>query len=771
MLKYSLMTKTKASFRSFLAIFLLFCASILFAADEGKIVKAVDVRGNKTVSSLTILAKVKTQIGQPVSSTALNEDLKRLYGLGYFTDVRIEQEDMDGGIKVVFLVTEKSVLAEIKIEGNQKIGKDAIKKEMQSVTGDFIDQKRIRDDIDAIKKLYEKKGFSEAQVESSFDVNPDTNQATLKILINEGQKLRIREIHVIGNTSIKAGDITKIMKTKSMSWWGWFHSGYLKQEELDEDIERIKALYDEAGFSDVDVTTETVPLKEDIALNIKINEGKKYIVGNVEFKGNSIVKSDEILKSIKMLQGKPFSRRGLRMDVSNIQDLYFDRGYLSAQIKSESLYNDKTDKVDITYSIVENQLTYVDKVRVQGNTKTKDIVIRRELRAYPGESFSGAKLKRSKERLYNLGFFEDVRFDTEDGSQPNSKDLVVSVKEGKTGEFSFGGGYSSIDSIIGFVQVRQKNFDWQNTKTFTGAGQDFGLRVEAGSVRKNAELSFTEPWVFGYPYAFGFDIFRKEYNSSANSGYFFDETRTGFDLRLGKEFTELDKGLLMYKLEQVKISSIPENSSADLAAELGTHTTSSIALTLTHDERDNIYNPTKGFLLTGTGEVAGLGGDRDFTKLYGQASTYFKHFENDVLELKLRAGVADSYGHTNKVPIYERYFAGGANTIRGYRERRIGPRDSGNGDPIGGDAYWIANLEETFPIYPDLIKGALFFDTGNVEEKIGDFGSGGVFSGTGAGVRIKTPIGPVKLDMGYPLDDVPGEGKKVRFYFSVSQGF
>ncbi len=773
------MTKTNPLFRLFFAVVLVLASTALsFAADDtatGKVVKAVDVRGNKTISSLTLLAKVKTQIGQPISSTVLNEDLKRLYGLGYFTDVRIEQEDFEGGIKVTFSVAEKPVLSEIKIEGNHKIGKDAIKKEMQSVAGDFVDQKRIRDDIDAIKKIYEKKGFSEARIESSFDVNPDTNQAILKVQIDEGQKLRIREIRVNGNASLKSGDITKVMKTKAMSWWGWFHSGYLKEDELEEDIERVKALYDEAGFSDVEVATETEAIKDsgDILLKVNVVEGKKYIVGDVVFKGNEIAKSEEILNAVKMVKGKPFSRRGLRMDVSNIQDLYFDKGYLSSQIKSESIYNDKTDQVDLNYAITENQLTYVDRVRVLGNTKTKDIVIRRELRAYPGESFSGAKLKRSKERLYNLGFFEDVRFDTEDGSQPNSKDLVVSVKEGKTGEFSFGGGYSSIDSVLGFVQIRQKNFDWQNTKTFTGAGQDLGVRLEVGGVRKNAELSFTEPWVFGHPYSFGFDIFRKEYNNSSNSGYFFDERRTGFDLRLGKEFTEYDKGLLMYKLEEVQVSDIPSTASSALVAELGTNVTSSMALTLTHDERDNIYNPTKGFLLTGTGEVAGgpFGGDRDFAKLFGQASTYHKHLENNVLELKLRAGVVDAYGDSENVPIYERYFAGGANTIRGYRERRIGPRDPGTQDPVGGNSYWVANIEETFPIYPDLIKGAVFFDTGSVEEKIGDFGSGNLFSGAGVGARIKTPIGPVKLDMGYPLDDVQGESKKVRFYFSVSQGF
>lgn len=745
-------------------------------AEDGKLVKAVDVRGNKTVASLTILAKVQTQVGQPVSSPVLNEDLKRLYGLGYFLDVRIEQEDFEDGIKVVFLVTEKPVLAEIKFEGNNQLKKDQLKKEMQSTVGDFVDQKRVRDDLEAIRALYEKKGFSEATIDHVLDVNPDTNQATLRVIVDEKVKVRIRDIRIEGNQSIKTKDLTSKMRTKKASWWGLFHSGFLKEEEVDEDIERIKAIYDEQGFSDVEVTKETEPLGDgsgDIVLKIVIKEGKQYLVGDIQFKGQAILTSEEILKSIKMLQGKPFSRRGLRLDVANIQDLYFEKGYLSAQIRSESIYNETTDRVDISYMITENELTYVERVIVQGNTKTKDIVVRRELRAYPGESFSGAKLKRSKERLYNLGFFEDVRLDTEEGSQPNTRNLVVTVKEAKTGEFSFGGGFSSVDSLIGFAQIRQKNFDWQNWKTFTGAGQDFGLRFEMGSVRQNIDLSFTEPWVFGYPYSFGFDVYRREYNRSGTSGYFFDQKKTGFDLRLGKEFNEYDRALLMYKLEQVEISDIPEEASQDLRDEEGKNTTSSLALTLTRDMRDNIYNPSSGYLLTGTGEMAGgiLAGDKDFTKFTLLGSTYFKNFDVNVLELKGRIGFVDEFGDSVKVPIYERFFLGGANTIRGYRERRIGPRDPGNNEPIGGESYWVANVEETFPIYPNLIKGAVFFDTGNVFDQVDNFGKDGVVSGMGVGVRVKTPIGPVKVDAGYPLDDVEGEKKKLRFYFNISQAF
>lgn len=771
------MKKTALLFSfALLSLFAFSQAAPALAEDSGKIVKAVDVMGNKTVSSLTILAKVKTQVDKPLSTTVLNEDLKRLYGLGFFTDVRIEQEEMPDGVKVIFHVVEKPILSDIKIEGNSKVNKNDIKKAMQSVIGDFVDQKRVRDDVDAIRKLYEKKGFSGATVDSSVDTNDETGQAVLRVTINEGGKVRIVDIKVIGNTSLPAGEILKRMKTKKSEWWGWFRSGYMKEEEVQNDVDIIKDYYDENGFSDVEVVMETEPVndKGDIRLKVNIKEGRKYLVGDIRQNGNSVVKSEEIVKSLKMVSGKPFSRRGLRMDVANIQDLYFDKGYLAAQIRSESLYNEATGKVDINYSITENELTFVDRVRIQGNTKTKDIVIRRELRAYPGESFSGAKLKRSKERLYNLGFFEDVRFETEQGSQPNTRDLVVSVKETKTGEFSFGGGYSSIDSVIGFVQVRQKNFDWQNWQTFTGAGQDLAVRLEGGSVRQNAELSFTEPWAWGHNFSLGFDVYRREINRSGNSGYLFDQRKTGGDIRIGKEFNEYDKALLMYKLEEVKIDNIRDDASNALKEEQGTNTTSSLALTLTHDMRDNIFVPTKGYLLSGTGEVAGgpLGADRDFWKLSGTAAAYFKHLEDKVLEVKGRVGVADEFDNSPNVPIYERYFIGGANTVRGYRERRIGPRDTGNGDPIGGEAFWIVNIEETFPIYPDLIKGAVFYDIGDDYAQLDDFGSGtGPYQGVGVGVRVKTPIGPVKIDLGYPLDDAPGEKKKVRFYFNISQGF
>lgn len=743
------------------------------AADPNQIT-LVDVKGNKTVSNLTILSKVKTQVGDTISESVLSEDLKRLYSLGFFRDVRIEKESYKGGMKVTFVVAEKPVLSDIKIEGNRKIKEKDLRKIIQSTVGDFVDHKRIRDDIEGMKQLYVKKGFPDIHIDYRLEVDDSTNHATLQILVDEGVKMRIKDIVVEGNKNISAGEIKKVMQTKPQMWW-FFRPGYLKEETLQGDLDRVKALYDDHGYGDAEVRYELKePESEEGALLVKmvVSEGRKYEVGDIQVTGNTLFSADELMDKLEMKKGEPFSRRGLRTDMLSIQDHYFEHGYMDAQVSPASNFNDQSQKVDIAYKVTEGEITYVEKIRIQGNVKTKDIVIRRELRLYPGEPFDGVRLRRSKERLYNLGYFEDIRFDTEPGSTPNAKNLIVTVKEIKTGEFSFGGGYSSIDQAIGFIQVRQKNFDWQNFPSYTGAGQDIGLRLELGSVRQNAELSFTEPWAFGYPFSFGFDVFRKEINRNRSAGFFFDEKRTGGQIRLGKELTDFDRLGFAYRLEEVELTDIPDTASAALRAEEGSNLLSSSTLSYTHDERDNVFTPTKGYLVNTAIEAAGgpFGGDKDFYKWTAGASSYHQILEKNVLELKIRTGFADAFGDSDAVPLYERFYAGGARTIRGYQERRIGPRDPRTQDPVGGEVYWVANAEYAFPLFPDLIKGAVFYDVGSVYEKIDDL-SADVFNGVGTGVRVKTPIGPVNLDMGYPLNDLPGESKKLRFYFSISQGF
>jgi outer membrane protein insertion porin family len=473
-------------------------------------------------------------------------------------------------------------------------------------------------------------------------------------------------------------------------------------------------------------------------------------------------------------EGKVFSYDGIKEDMANIQGIYFDRGYIFAKVQETVSIDSQTGRVDVSYSIVENEIGFVNKIKIRGNIKTKDIVIRRELRIYPGERFDGEKLRRSKQRLENLGFFEEVSYDTEDTDIPNRKDLIVDVKEAKTGTFSFGGGYSTVDEFIGFVEIEQRNFDWKNFPYFTGDGQDLKLRASFGTLSDSYILSFTEPWFLDYPVSFGFDLYRERHERESDVGYGYDEKRTGGDLRLGKELTEYLRGDLTYRYDTIEISGVREDATQDLKKEEGKNSISSMEFSLTQDKRDNRFLPTTGYLLTGSVQVAGgpFSGDKDFLKFFGRGSKYFPLWLNSVLELRLRLGIADAYGDSEDVPIYERFFAGGAYTIRGYEERKIGPYDRITKDPLGGNSLLIGNIEYTYPLF-DFLRTAVFFDSGNVWEKTSDLGSGGFKSSFGFGLRLKTPLGPISLDYGIPLNKEPGEDKKSngRFHFSVGYGF
>ncbi|MFQ5953110.1 MAG: outer membrane protein assembly factor BamA, partial [Candidatus Omnitrophota bacterium] len=431
--------------------------------------------------------------------------------------------------------------------------------------------------------------------------------------------------------------------------------------------------------------------------------------------------------------------------------------------------------MDLAYDIQSHDEIYVGKINVIGNTKTRDKVIRREVRVYPGERYDGEKLKRSKERIYNLGFFEDVYFETIPTKKKDIKDLNVTVKETKTGEFSFGGGYSSIDAWIGFVQVRQRNFDILNFPTFSGAAQDLIVRAEGGTTRTNYHVGWTDPWFLDYPFLFGFDFYRQEHLKSGLSGYGYDETRTGGDLKIGKEVTDYFDTGLVYNLEEVKISNIPDEATQDLKKERGSNFISRLTWNNSYDRRDNKFSPSKGYYLFLSPENAGgiIGGDKDFVKGFLSASYYHSILKGVVVEVKGRGGLSGNYGKSDEIPIYERFFAGGMNTIRGYKERSVGPRDPVTNAALGGEALVVGNTELTFPIFKKIIKGAVFYDVGNVIAESNDLfkDNTGYKQGVGIGARVKTPIGPLKLDWGYPLNKNHEDKKEGQFYFSVSHGF
>lgn len=741
--------------------------------DDAKTVVAIRVENNRVISTETVLSKIKTKVGDKLNQEVVNEDLKRLYGTEYFSDVSVDVKDQADGVVVTFIVEEKAVIDTVEFKGNAAFRTPKLMGLMKSKPNEMLNLALLAQDIAEIREFYIKKGYPLAEIKYEIDVDKESNKAKITIVVDEKAKVKISKIEIIGNKAIKTRAIRKVLSTKP-AWL--FNPGIFRDELLEADVEMIKSLYDDIGYLD----TEVIPKLEysadglSLVIVIEIKENKQYCVGEVVIKGNLVLPEKELRSIMKLKSGMPFSTRMLRVDAGEIKQHYYNYGYMNLVEDVERSLNQDTGNIDITYDIDAKEIVYVGRIDIHGNTKTREVVVRRELRIYPGDKFSGDKIKRSKERLYNLGFFENISFDTEPTEKENIQNLIVTVKETKTGEFSFGGGYSSVDYLIGFVEVTQRNFDIINFPTFTGGGQMLNIKAEFGYTRQNYNIGWMDPWIFGFPYSFGFDVYSMSHNKKGDVGWGYDESRTGFDLKLGKEIIEHLNAMLVYRLEEVRISNIDEGASNALAAESGRNWISSLTLDASYDLRDNIYNPGKGFLIGGAFTDAGgfLMGDKNFLKGTGILAYYHTFFEKVVLELKGRAGMAGAYSGTDEVPIYERFFAGGANTIRGYKERRVGPRDPGSNDPLGGDAILLGNAEVTFPVYEKVLKGAIFFDVGNVWTNAGDLiGGGGYKAGAGIGVRVKTPIGPVKVDFGYPLVKNYDDDRTGEFYFSMSRGF
>jgi len=730
----------------------------------------IDIEGNNVVSDATIVSKIKIRAGQSYNDNVINEDVKNLYATGFFETVQAEKKDVSGGVVVNFRVKEKPVLKEMVIEGAHFIRKKKILEAIDIKEGFFVNKHEMKETVQKIKDLYNKKGFSQTRVTYELKPYGSKNEVEAKFIIKEKQVLKVREVVVLGNDAVPASRIMRLMKTKK-AWL--FNRGVFKKDVLGDDIGRITDFYRLQGFSDVEVDVDTDYSQRDVRLSVNISEGRRYYVGQIRVEGNKEVVLTDIVKAMRLSVGSVFSEQAVYEDSSRIRGVYVDEGYIFAQIEPFSFFNPQTEKIEVVYKISENEIAYIENIDIRGNMKTKDKVIRRQLRVYPGDEFDGKGVRKSKERLENLGFFEEIRFGTEPASTVNSVDLVVEVKEAKTGYISFGGGYSSINEVIGFAEIRQSNFDYKNFSTFTGAGQNLSLTMSMGTLTDRYQLSFTNPWIFDKPVSFGFDGYKKGHKQDDGAGYGYEQEVKGGAVRLGKEFNDYLKGGVAYRFENIEIGDIVDDATTELKDEHGSTDLSSGELFFSFDNRDNVFSPTRGVYLRNVVQLFGgaFGGDRDFFKYFNRLSFYFPLINKSVIELKLRGGYAEPFSSTDKIPIYERFFAGGASTIRGYRERKVGPIDSAADDPVGGEAMFISNIEYTYPL-ADFLKLATFFDAGNVWKDSGKILQSSLMSSVGLGIRVKTPIGPISVDYGWPFDLEPGEEEKEgRLHFNVSRAF
>lgn len=757
-------------------LFFSMCTMTEASAGQRERVSAIRIQGNRAVSTATILNKLRLQPGDTFDESALNQEIRRLYATGFFGDVFVETDRTPEGVEVVFTVVERPVIRDVELRGEFSTARRHLMRQIKVEKGTLLDFHILSQDVSALTQYLRGQGYSRARVDHEVETDPDTGEVTVAYIINEGRTVFVRSIDFEGNENIPDGDLSRAMSTRTR-WW-FIRKGTFDEAQFRADLNRIRTLYRSRGFLDATVESD-IDYSDDgseMFITVKVTEGQQYLIGEITLSGPLAFPEREIRDQIEISSGDPFDNSMIREDIDRVYRFYYDKGYIDADINLSHRYNADTDRMDINYEIDPRNVVYVGRVNVIGNTKTQDKVVRREIRLYPGERYDGEKLRRSKQRIYDLGFFEDVFIDTVSTDTADVKDLNVTVKETKTGEFSFGGGYSSVDAFLGFVQVRQRNFDITNFPTFTGGGQDLVIRGEIGSARTNYRLSWTDPWIFDYPYLFGFDVYRSEHDKFSDSGYDYDETRTGGALRLGKEITDELSTSLRYNLEEVKIGSVSDNASQALKDEQGKNTLSRLEWSVAWDTRDNRFSPKDGWLTGFSLENAGgfMGGDKNFVKGYVHGSYYHGIIDRVILELRGRVGMVESYGSSDTVPVYERFFAGGATTIRGYDQRAVGPRDSEERHiAVGGQSLLIGNAEVSFPVYKELIRGAVFYDIGTVgADKYDIFKNTGDYkSGAGLGVRVRTPIGPVRLDYGYPLDDNHDDKRKGHFYFSVSHGF
>ncbi|MBI4354061.1 MAG: outer membrane protein assembly factor BamA, partial [Candidatus Omnitrophica bacterium] len=457
-------------------------------------VVSVGVEGTRTIAKETCLARLQTRPGMRYLDHIASDDIRRLFALGYFTDVRVETTALPEGVAVVFRIIEKPSLRAVEVDGFRRLRKEKILELLGIKVGDLHDARRLKEGIDRLRAEYRRKGFANVEAVSSTTVDEQANTVTVSLVIDEGPRMLIKDILIEGNLAFSDSRLRKVMKTKRRKW---FLRGLYAEQVLEEDLERLRAFYRKHGYQDITVSSEvaTAPAGEGLYLMLKIAEGLQHRIGKIAITGTILFPERELRTALTIKPGSVYHSDALQETLRAIKQYYGDRGHINAEVSPEMQLDPDTKRVDVTFRIAEHELVSVNRVEIQGNLRTKDVVVRRELRVHPGEVFDGKSIRRSIERLYNLGYFEEVNVETAPTETANREDLVVKVKEAKTGSFSFGGGFSSVDRLVGLVEIEQRNFDWRNWPTFVGGGQDLRFRVEAGSVRRNVDLSCTEPWI------------------------------------------------------------------------------------------------------------------------------------------------------------------------------------------------------------------------------------------------------------------------------------
>jgi outer membrane protein insertion porin family len=731
--------------------------SLSVHAQELPVVNSIDIKGLKRIEETAIKSKISQKVGEPISQEKVNEDIKTIFKMGYFEDVRADIEPFEGGIKLIYVLKEKPTIVRIEFQGNKKFDDAKLKEKLGITTGSIADAVLIQDNANKLRAFYEEEGYWLSSIVPIIK-KIKSEEVGLTFQVYEGPKVKIDKIIIEGNKALTTKQIRKVLSTKQWSIFSFItSSGYYKKDQMDLDLEKIRDLYFNNGYIKVAVGEPKISLtpdKKGMIITIPVSEGPQFKVSSVKFSGNKVFDDSVIKAKITVEPDKPFSKQQLRKDILAIAQLYSENGYAVASVTPDLIPDENKKLVEVFLKIDEGDKYRIGKIEISGNTRTRDKVIRREVRFDEGDTFNSKLLKRSYERINNLNFFENVEIIPKPQPEEKLVDLDIKVKERPTGFLSVGGGYSSVDKLIGMVELTQGNL--------FGKGQLVKITAQIGGRTTFYEINYRDPWFLDKPIAFSASVYNvtKEYIE-------YDKKATGGGFSFGKDLSEYVHGDISYNFEKATITNISEDASVIVKDQKGTNTTSSVTPFLVRDSRDNYLDPSRGSRNSIYLTYAGVGGTNKFVKGEVDSAWYFPIGKTAFM---LRGRFGYGTGILGKeLPLYERFYLGGIYTIRGLGWGEAGPRDPETGEPIGGTTELIFNSEFIFPIISDLrLKGVVFFDTGNSYENFDNFGK--LRYTAGAGVRWISPMGPIRIEWGYNLDRKPDE-KSSRIEFTFGSFF
>jgi outer membrane protein insertion porin family len=718
------------------------------------VIRDVRVEGNRRVQEAVILGRVKSTVGATFNPTLLSEDIKAIFGLGFFDDVQMRVDDFEGGVKIVFVVTERPFVRDLDFAGYKKSDRETLQEKIDIKLGSVYNPVDVQRAVEKLRDYYEDEGYFEVQITPTVDRFSD-GDVRLVFNIVEGRQVSIDKIVFRGNQGLTDDQLKDAMETKERQYF--VLRGKAQRQRLEIDVDRLIAFYNDHGFIQARVESTDFAIDRERALvtiTIAVVEGPQFKVGEVKITGATLLPEREILRQIRLRPGDVFSVTRARDSVQGILNLYSAIGRASADVNPKREQLTSANVINMTFEISEGPEVYVERININGNVRSQDRILRRELPLREGELYTLQKRDRARQRLVNLGYFESVAVSTQPGSDKTKIVVNVDVVERATGLFSIGGGYSSVDSLVGTLDLAQRNF--------LGRGWEVAIRIRAGAETQQGTLSFTEPWLFDRPLSAGFDIYKniREYDD-----YTYDTT--GVLLRLSHPFLEYWRWHTNYRFSRDDISDISEAASPSLRAEEGVTLTSAIGLSLTRDSRDFVVAPTKGAQTALNLDFAGLGGDAKFIKLTGLQTYFFPIWFGHIIGLRAQGGYGWGWS-TDPLPLFERFFLGGPNSIRSFQFHDLSPVDS-QGFKTGGTSEILGNAEYVIPL-PFAFRVAAFFDIGQVYGFTTPFDITDLRKAAGGGIRWQSPFGPIRVDYGVNLDRRPGEDFGA-FHFSVGSPF